>query len=69
MSGTGLDGIKDVKRHDRSIRLWGAATQRGLQGAQVLVLGANGLSNEVCKNLVLSGMGTLLTLWGRPSYR
>jgi ubiquitin-like 1-activating enzyme E1 A len=56
----GLDGIKDVKRHDRSIRLWGAATQRGLQGAQVLVLGANGLSNEVCKNLVLSGIGRLV---------
>lgn len=55
-----FSAIDDVKRYDRQIRLWGAATQRGIQGAKVLVLGANGLSNEVCKNLVLAGVGTVV---------
>jgi molybdopterin/thiamine biosynthesis adenylyltransferase len=49
----------DVKRYDRQLRLWGLETQRGLQGARILVLGVNGLSNEICKNLVLAGVGTL----------
>jgi len=51
-----LSGVKDVKRYDRQIRLWGADTQRGLQSARILVIGANGLANEVCKNLVLAGI-------------
>ena len=49
----------DIKRYDRQIRLWGLDTQRGLQGARILVLGVNGLSNEICKNLVLAGVGHL----------
>ena len=50
------DGI-DVKRYDRQIRLWGLETQKGLVGARVLMLGANGLANEIAKNLVLAGVG------------
>ena len=47
----------DVKRYDRQIRLWGLDTQRGIAGCRVLMLGANGLCNEIAKNLVLSGVG------------
>ena len=47
----------DTKRYDRQIRLWGLDTQRGLVGARVLMLGANGLANEIIKNLVLAGVG------------
>ena len=53
------DEIKDIKRYDRQIRLWGLDTQRGLQGARVLILGVDGLSNEIAKNLVLAGVGTV----------
>lgn len=47
----------DMKRYDRQIRLWGLDTQRGLVGARILLLGVNGLANEIAKNLVLSGVG------------
>ena len=47
----------DTKRYDRQIRLWGKETQLGLQGARILVLGVNGLCNEIVKNLVLAGVG------------
>jgi hypothetical protein len=47
----------DTKRYDRQIRLWGLDTQRGLVGARILVLGVNGLANEIAKNLVLAGVG------------
>lgn len=48
--------VKDMKRYDRQIRLWGLETQRGLQSARLLMLGVNGLTNEVAKNLVLTGV-------------
>ena len=35
----------------------GLDTQRGLVGARVLLLGSNGLANEIAKNLVLAGIG------------
>ena len=47
----------DTKRYDRQIRLWGLDTQRGLIGAHILLLGVNGLTNEIAKNLVLAGVG------------
>ena len=59
MSGDLAEEVVDTKRYDRQIRLWGLETQRGLTGAWVLMLGANGLSNEICKNLVLAGIGHL----------
>jgi len=59
MSGDLAEEVVDTKRYDRQIRLWGLETQRGLQGARVLLLRVNGLSNEVAKNLVLAGIGHL----------
>ncbi len=57
--GDGAAAALDTKRYDRQIRLWGLETQRGLQGANVLLLRASGLGNEIAKNLVLAGVGHL----------
>ena len=35
----------------------GLDAQRGIMGARVLILGTNGLANEIAKNLVLAGIG------------
>lgn len=37
-------------------RLWGFDTQKGISTARVLILGVNGLANEIAKNLVLAGI-------------
>lgn len=47
----------DVKRYDRQIRLWGLESQVKMSQARILLLGANGLANEIAKNLVLAGVG------------
>lgn len=52
----------DIKRYDRQIRLWGMETQRALPKVRVLLLHANGLSNEIAKNLVLAGIGHISIL-------
>ena len=51
-----------MKLYDRQIRLWGLETQRGLLGTRILLIGVNGLGNEIAKNLVLAGVGHLHVL-------
>ncbi|KAA8493025.1 SUMO-activating enzyme subunit 1 [Porphyridium purpureum] len=48
--------------YDRQIRLWGVEAQRAITGARVLLIADMGesLAQEVAKNLVLAGVGTLL---------
>ncbi|KAG2370759.1 hypothetical protein C9374_014253 [Naegleria lovaniensis] len=46
-----------AKIYDRQIRLWGVETQNRLNQSRILVYGMNGLSAEICKNIVLSGVG------------
>ena len=57
MSADATDESIDMKRYDRQIRLWGLDAQKNIAKARVLILGANGLANEIAKNLVLSGVG------------
>ncbi|KAI8917565.1 hypothetical protein DFJ77DRAFT_310326 [Powellomyces hirtus] len=45
--------------YDRQIRLWGLEAQQRMRHAKILVAGVSGLSNEICKNLVLSGVGAI----------
>mmetsp|Transcript_56173 Transcript_56173/g.90944 ORF Transcript_56173/g.90944 Transcript_56173/m.90944 type:complete len:342 (+) Transcript_56173:3-1028(+) len=47
------------RQYDRQIRLWGLAAQQRMSGAQVLVCGMRGLAAEVCKNIVLAGVGNV----------
>ncbi|CAH1759104.1 3762_t:CDS:2, partial [Entrophospora sp. SA101] len=43
--------------YDRQIRLWGLEAQQKMRNSSILICGMRGLSNEVCKNIVLSGVG------------
>lgn len=47
---------EQVAVYDRQLRLWGVQAQTRLLNAKVLVWGLEGVSVEVCKNLVLAGV-------------
>ena len=48
--------------YDRQIRLWGVAAQAKIQSANILLITIKALANEVAKNLVLAGVGSLTIL-------
>ncbi|RUS23387.1 hypothetical protein BC937DRAFT_92505 [Endogone sp. FLAS-F59071] len=48
--------------YDRQIRLWGLEAQQRMRNSNILVAGMRALSNEVCKNLVLAGVGAITIL-------
>ncbi|KAF9540460.1 SUMO-activating enzyme subunit 1 [Mortierella hygrophila] len=48
--------------YDRQIRLWGLEAQHRMRNASILVAGMQALSNEVCKNIVLAGVGSITIL-------
>ncbi|KAF9884254.1 hypothetical protein FE257_001929 [Aspergillus nanangensis] len=49
----------EIALYDRQIRLWGVKAQEKLRSANVLLITFKALANEVAKNLVLTGIGTL----------
>lgn len=49
----------EIALYDRQIRLWGMQAQQKIRNANVLLITMRGLGNEIAKNLVLSGIGTL----------
>jgi ubiquitin-like 1-activating enzyme E1 A len=49
----------DLELYDRQIRVWGVDAQQRLRNARVLVAGVDGAAAELCKNLVLAGIGSL----------
>lgn len=51
---------RKVDLYDRQIRIWGIDIQVRLDQASVIVAGATELASEICKNLVLLGVGRLL---------
>ncbi|PHH62706.1 hypothetical protein CDD81_6775 [Ophiocordyceps australis] len=52
----------EVALYDRQIRLWGMAAQAKIQKANILIITMRALANEVAKNLVLAGIGSLTLL-------
>ncbi|KAJ3207220.1 hypothetical protein HDU67_007606 [Dinochytrium kinnereticum] len=50
---------EEAALYDRQIRLWGLESQTRMRNAEILVIGITGLTNEVCKNLVLAGVGSI----------
>ncbi|TQV92609.1 hypothetical protein V2A60_009083 [Cordyceps javanica] len=52
----------EIALYDRQIRLWGMAAQAKIQGANILLITMRALANEVAKNLVLAGIGSLTIL-------
>eukprot|EP00002_Diphylleia_rotans_P026655 TRINITY_DN5326_c0_g1_i2.p2 TRINITY_DN5326_c0_g1~~TRINITY_DN5326_c0_g1_i2.p2 ORF type:complete len:172 (-),score=38.65 TRINITY_DN5326_c0_g1_i2:632-1147(-) len=47
----------EAAQYDRQIRLWGVAAQQKLSMCRVLLSNFTPLMGEVCKNIVLSGIG------------
>ncbi|CAG8036568.1 unnamed protein product [Penicillium salamii] len=49
----------EIALYDRQIRLWGVQAQEKIRSANILLVTAKALANEVAKNLVLAGIGSL----------
>lgn len=54
--------VQEAALYDRQIRLWGMDAQTRMRSTNILIIGMNGLANEVIKNLVLAGIGNLTLL-------
>ncbi|KAL8679240.1 MAG: hypothetical protein Q9186_004482 [Xanthomendoza sp. 1 TL-2023] len=52
----------EIALYDRQIRLWGVKAQEKLRSANILLIGMRALANEIAKNLVLAGIGSLTIL-------
>ncbi|KAK9463557.1 uncharacterized protein V1516DRAFT_668090 [Lipomyces oligophaga] len=52
----------EIALYDRQIRLWGVAAQTRMSLARVLLIEVGALANEIAKNLVLAGIGSLTVL-------
>ena len=49
----------EIALYDRQLRLWGIEAQNRMRKAKVLLITIKALGNEVAKNLVLAGIGSL----------
>ncbi|KAJ5608551.1 hypothetical protein N7537_005170 [Penicillium hordei] len=49
----------EIALYDRQIRLWGVHAQEKIRSANILLITVKALANEVAKNLVLAGIGSL----------
>lgn len=45
--------------YDRQLRVWGVAAQQKMLTSSLLVVGMGGVSCEICKNLILAGLGSV----------
>ena len=55
-----LTGVLDeIALYDRQIRLWGMKAQEKIRNANILLITIKALGNEIAKNLVLAGIGSL----------
>ncbi|KAJ3286994.1 hypothetical protein HDU79_006031 [Rhizoclosmatium sp. JEL0117] len=53
---------EEMALYDRQIRLWGLEAQTKMRTSRILIAGICGLSNEICKNIVLAGVGKVTLL-------
>jgi molybdopterin/thiamine biosynthesis adenylyltransferase len=49
----------EIALYDRQLRLWGMEAQNRMRKAKVLLVTIRALGNEIAKNLVLAGIGSL----------
>ncbi|OLN93899.1 DNA damage tolerance protein RHC31 [Colletotrichum chlorophyti] len=54
----------EIALYDRQIRLWGMKAQEKIRNANILLITMKALANEIAKNLVLAGIGSLTILDG-----
>ncbi|KAK4106286.1 hypothetical protein N658DRAFT_482190 [Parathielavia hyrcaniae] len=52
----------EIALYDRQIRLWGMKAQEKIRNANILLVTMKALANEIAKNLVLAGIGSLTIL-------
>ena len=52
----------EIALYDRQLRLWGIEAQNRMRKSNILVITMKALGNEVAKNLVLAGIGSLTVL-------
>src|SRR5208282_3078710 len=52
----------EIALYDRQLRLWGIEAQNRMRKANVLLITMNALGNEIAKNLVLAGIGSLTVM-------
>jgi ubiquitin-like 1-activating enzyme E1 A len=53
------DITDEIALYDRQIRLWGVQAQEKIRSAKILLITMKALANEIAKNLVLAGIGSL----------
>ncbi|KAJ6127546.1 DNA damage tolerance protein rad31 [Penicillium sp. IBT 18751x] len=56
----------EIALYDRQIRLWGVHAQEKIRSASILLITVKALANEVAKNLVLAGIGSLTIIDHEP---
>jgi ubiquitin-like 1-activating enzyme E1 A len=49
----------EIALYDRQLRLWGIEAQNRMRKANILLVTIKALGNEIAKNLVLAGIGSL----------
>ncbi|KAF2868312.1 hypothetical protein BDV95DRAFT_630539 [Massariosphaeria phaeospora] len=49
----------EIALYDRQIRLWGVQAQEKIRNANILLVSIKALANEIAKNLVLAGIGSI----------
>src|SRR5271167_652730 len=52
----------EIALYDRQLRLWGIEAQNRMRKANVLLITMKALGNEIAKNLVLAGIGSLTVM-------
>lgn len=52
----------EAKLYDRQIRLWGVNAQKCLRKANILLIGLCGSGSEIAKNLILSGIHSIVII-------
>lgn len=58
--------LDEIALYDRQIRLWGMKAQETIRNANILLITMKALANEIAKNLVLAGIGSLTILDPEP---
>eukprot|EP01104_Vermistella_antarctica_P020382 TRINITY_DN869_c4_g1_i1.p1 TRINITY_DN869_c4_g1~~TRINITY_DN869_c4_g1_i1.p1 ORF type:complete len:413 (+),score=97.23 TRINITY_DN869_c4_g1_i1:109-1347(+) len=56
-SSSSTISVEESKLYDRQIRLWGVAAQNRMRNSKVLTACIGGVNTEICKNLILAGVG------------
>ncbi|KAF2676783.1 hypothetical protein K458DRAFT_321348 [Lentithecium fluviatile CBS 122367] len=54
-----VSAADEIALYDRQIRLWGLEAQNRIRNANILLVSIKALANEIAKNLVLAGIGSI----------